>query len=83
MLEGVRSTKFIFVSVTGEISDREQIPKLLRASFGNTNRIKSNDSSYCNLNFILTMTFEMKKKLECTKKKHNLYTSYGGWLMFL
>lgn len=40
MLDGVRTVKFLFVSATGEIRDREQRPKLLRASFGNTNRIK-------------------------------------------
>lgn len=49
--------KFLFVSVTGEISDRE-ILKLV--SFRNTNRIRSNYSSCCcHLNFILMMTFEI------------------------
>lgn len=70
MLDGVRTVKFLFVSATGEIRDRKQIPKLLRASFGNTNRIKSNDSScYCHLNFILTMKFEIIKETGMHKEK--------------
>jgi len=36
MLEGVRNAKFVFVGVTGKTSDREQIPKLLRETFGKT-----------------------------------------------
>lgn len=41
MLAGVRTAKFVFVSVTREINDSEKIPELLRACCGNTNRIKS------------------------------------------